>query len=235
VAARRPRRDDVARCHAECARCRGSPLRARRPRSLVDGTRRADRNDRRERLVPTARGGPRSRATRRRSCHSPNGTSVGHETTSANRRRTESASTLRPNSHRDRLRARTECSRTHTDADCRRHDGHDPRSHTINLLVLLPRRRAGESNFHQSTYRQCAHPQPEPHPPPVRGAGLDEVATAPPTDANTDRRRTAFAWPSGHVAGSLAADMDRRSSNVTSQVLQRNSYTGMRVSVDLVD
>lgn len=205
-----------------------------RLRRLVGDIRRASRSGRGGRLGETFRARRRNRATRRGWCRSPNGTSVVHGTTSANHRRTESAATLRPNSNRNRLRTCSEHSNAGTDADGRRHDGHDPRSHEANLLVR-PRPRRPETAETSTTFGQWAHPHPEPHPPPARGAGVDGASLPPPTDANTDRSRTAFGCPSGQVAGSLAADIDRRSSKVASQVLQRNSYTGMVDSVDLVD
>lgn len=89
---------------------------------------------------------------------------------------------------------------------------------TYSLMVGRARRESTEAGT------QWAQPHPVPHPPPERGAtdGVGAPAEAP-TDANTDKRRTAPSCPAGHVAGSLAADMVRRSSKVASQVLQRNS------------
>ena len=72
-------------------------------------------------------------------------------------------------------------------------------------------------------------PQPEPQPP-IFGAGIDGAALAldpPPTEANTESKRTEFSWPCAHFAGSLACDIARRSSKVSSHVRHRNSYTGM--------
>jgi|GEM_PF-1339769 len=59
------------------------------------------------------------------------------------------------------------------------------------------------------------------------GAAAGADAPLAPTDANTLSTRTAVSWPFGHVAGALASLMGRRSSNVVSQDLQRNSYNGM--------
>ena len=44
-----------------------------------------------------------------------------------------------------------------------------------------------------------------------------------PVAANTDSRRIAPSWPSGHDAGAEASLIGRRSSNVDSQVRQRYS------------
>ena len=83
-----------------------------------------------------------------------------------------------------------------------------------------------------SSTHQWAQPQPEPHPPPERGAGAGAAEPDDaPTEANTDKSRTAFSWPCGHVAGSLASAIGRRTSKVVSQVLQRKSYSGMSPSV----
>ena len=104
---------------------------------------------------------------------------------------------------------------TGTDSHGGCHDGHDPGRHADKLLATGASGRSDDD--------QCAQPQPVPQPPPVRGAGAADGPADAPTEANTDNRRTAPSCPTGQVAGSLAADMERRSSKVASQVLQRNS------------
>jgi hypothetical protein len=49
------------------------------------------------------------------------------------------------------------------------------------------------------------------------------VSPLPDVAAKTESSRRAPAWPLGHVAGSPDADMGLRSSNTTSQAVQRNS------------
>lgn len=70
----------------------------------------------------------------------------------------------------------------------------------------------------------CQWQAQAPPQPPARGIGAGALAAgAAPVLANTDSRRTAPGWPCGHVAGSLASLIGRRTSKVSSQVRQRNS------------
>jgi hypothetical protein len=75
---------------------------------------------------------------------------------------------------------------------------------------------------------QWWQPQLTPHPPPdpaTDGVGRADSADAapPPTDANTDNRRTASGCPEGQEADADASLIGRRTSNVSSQVRQRYS------------
>jgi len=82
------------------------------------------------------------------------------------------------------------------------------------------------ASLSRSRSRRQWQAQWPPHPPDGRAAGAGADADddpLPPTEANTLSNRTAPAWPSGHVAGSLAPDIGRRSSKRASQVVQRNS------------
>ena len=76
---------------------------------------------------------------------------------------------------------------------------------------------------------QWAQPQPAPQPPPLgaaaRGAGAAEASA--PTEANIESSRIESTCPSGQAAGALASLIERRDSNVDSQVRQRYSYNGM--------
>jgi hypothetical protein len=80
-----------------------------------------------------------------------------------------------------------------------------------------------------SWFGQWAQPQDDPQPTPARGAAgaVDEAPAADaPTLENTDSSRTAPAWPDGHSAPRLDSAIERRTSKVSSQVLQLNSYSG---------
>jgi len=78
---------------------------------------------------------------------------------------------------------------------------------------------------------EWAQPQPQAppqQPPPARGA----AAAAIPVIATVDSSLTVSSWPTGQVAGSLAALIGRDTSNTEAlpelaQVRQRNSYRGM--------
>ena len=79
---------------------------------------------------------------------------------------------------------------------------------------------------HEESDDQRAQPHVEPQPPPDVGAeatGADDPPAEAPTLANTDSSRTALSWPAGHDAGSLDSAIERRTSKVSSQDLQRNS------------
>ena len=57
----------------------------------------------------------------------------------------------------------------------------------------------------------------------MEGAGeLDPLLDAP-TLAKTESKRTALSCPDGHDAGRWDSAIERRTSKVSSQVLQRNS------------
>src|SRR5882757_538343 len=79
---------------------------------------------------------------------------------------------------------------------------------------------------------EWAQPQPQAppqQPPPARGA----AAAAIPVIATVDSSLTVSSWPTGQVAGSLAALIGRVTSKVAmpptpAQARQRNSYRGTR-------
>jgi hypothetical protein len=72
--------------------------------------------------------------------------------------------------------------------------------------------------------------QPPPQHPPVCGADGNEDGDAP-TLANTLSIRTAPGCPAEHVAGELASDIGRRSSNTDPHVRHLYSYNGMKEMV----